>query len=101
MSWGQQHGSSESSALYVVFSSKVVALTTNLSLEATGKLVKLDELWQSSPIERDGMSKRDLDALGNLAIIVSFVQSFSASLKLPPASQSKRQLFIARAATQR
>lgn len=60
--------------------------------------MKLDELWQSSPIERDGMSERELDALGNLAIIVSFIQPLSASLKLPPANQTKRRLFIARAA---
>ncbi|MCJ1334504.1 hypothetical protein MMC10_011216 [Thelotrema lepadinum] len=71
--------------------------TTNL-LKATERIVKLDELWQSSPTERDDMSGRELDALGNLAIIVSFTRFLSSSLKLPPASQTKRRLFTARAA---
>ena len=59
---------------------------------------KLDDLWQSSPTDRDSFDEAEQDALGNLIIIVSFVQSLSASLKTPLATQAKRRLFVTRAA---
>ena len=71
--------------------------STNAS-KAADRIKKLDDLWQSSPTERDKFSEAELDALGNLAMIVSFIQSLSASLKMPPGSQAKRRLFTTRAA---
>ena len=71
--------------------------STNAS-KAADRIKKLDDLWQSSPTERDSFDEAELDALGNLIIIISFTQSLSASLKLPPPSQAKRRLFATRAA---
>ena len=69
---------------------------TNAS-KAADSIKKLDSLWLS-PTERDSFGEAELDALGNLIIIVSFIQSLSASLKLPRTSQAKRRLFVTRAA---
>ena len=71
--------------------------STNAS-KAADRIKKLDDIWQSSPTERDSFGEAELDALGNLIIIVSFIQSLSASLKTPPANQAKRKLFVTRAA---
>ena len=71
--------------------------STNAS-KAADRIKKLDDLWRSFPTERDSFGEAELDALDNLTIIVSFIQSLSASLKLPPTSQAKRRLFVTRAA---
>ncbi|RAK96493.1 uncharacterized protein BO80DRAFT_224788 [Aspergillus ibericus CBS 121593] len=49
---------------------------------------KLDDLQKASPIERNSMAQPEFEAFGDLAMTTSFMQTLSASLPMPPPSQS-------------
>ncbi|PSN64315.1 ipa protein [Corynespora cassiicola Philippines] len=57
-------------------------------------LQKLEDLHRAHPLEKDKMWEREFDALGELAIIVIFIQTLSSVLKLPPANPKKGQTFL-------
>ncbi|KAI1135554.1 hypothetical protein F5Y05DRAFT_394907 [Hypoxylon sp. FL0543] len=59
---------------------------------------KLDELHRSHPSEREVLGSRVADSLCDLAIIVSFIQSLSLSVAIPPINRKKRQFFASGAA---
>ncbi|OTA65726.1 hypothetical protein K449DRAFT_403217 [Hypoxylon sp. EC38] len=59
---------------------------------------KLDRLHNSHPSEREALEEREADSLCDLAIIVSFIQSLSLTIKLPTFSRKKGQNFVTGAA---
>ncbi|WYZ43697.1 hypothetical protein EsH8_VII_000133 [Colletotrichum jinshuiense] len=60
-------------------------------------LKKLSDLHQAHPSERENLTEREAQALGNLAVIVGFIQDLSPAVSMPPLSRKKGQLFISRA----
>lgn len=57
-------------------------------------LQKLEDLHRAHPLEQDKLSEWEYDSLGDLAIIVTFIQSFSSLFLLPAANHKKSQPFI-------
>ena len=66
--------------------------------KAPEKIKKLDDLWRLSTEKKDEFDEAVEDALGSLTIIVSFIQSLSASFKLPSARPANKSLFVNKAA---
>jgi hypothetical protein len=64
--------------------------------ESAEWITKLDSLHQAHPLEREKTTEPQLDALGNLAVIVTFMQSLATLLRLPAATHKKEQLFCSR-----
>ncbi|KAJ2969170.1 hypothetical protein NUW58_g10050 [Xylaria curta] len=61
-------------------------------------LKKLDELHRRHPSMRDALYEGEIDALGDLAIIVAFIQSLSMAIPMPAFSRRKGQRLVAGAA---
>jgi hypothetical protein len=57
-------------------------------------LQKLEDLHRAHPLEQDNLSEREYDSFGDLAIIVTFIQSLSSVEQLPAPNHKKSQLFI-------
>ncbi|KAI4702206.1 hypothetical protein J4E81_002568 [Alternaria sp. BMP 2799] len=57
-------------------------------------LQKLEDLHRAHPLERDNLSEREYDCLGDLAIIVTFIQSLSLVAQLPAPNHKKSQPFV-------
>jgi hypothetical protein len=57
-------------------------------------LQKLEDLHRAHPLERDNLSEREYDCLGDLAIIVTFIQTLSSVAQLPAPNHKKSQPFV-------
>jgi hypothetical protein len=57
-------------------------------------LQKLEDLHRAHPLERDNLSEREYDCLGDLAIIVTFIQALSSVAQLPAPNHKKSQPFV-------
>ncbi|EUC43584.1 hypothetical protein COCMIDRAFT_7017 [Bipolaris oryzae ATCC 44560] len=57
-------------------------------------LQKLADLHRAHPLEQDSLSEREYDSLGDLAIIVTFIQSLSSIMQLPTPNHKKKQPFV-------
>ena len=58
-------------------------------------LQKLEEFGHANPLEKDKLSDREHDSLGDLAVIVSFIQDLCSVEKLPAAKTKKdEQSFV-------
>ncbi|KAI8632889.1 hypothetical protein F5Y19DRAFT_419350 [Xylariaceae sp. FL1651] len=57
-------------------------------------LKKIDNIHNKHPSERDNLQEREVDALGDLAIIVSFVHSLSSAISMPTLNRKKGQRFV-------
>ena len=55
---------------------------------------KLEDLHRAHPLDKDEMTERELDSLGDLAVIVTLIQSLSSIVQLPVVSHKKGQLFV-------
>jgi hypothetical protein len=58
-------------------------------------LQQLEDLHRAHPLEQDKLSEREHDTLGDLAVIVTFIQSLSQVMQLPVANLKKSQPFVA------
>ncbi|GAW19630.1 hypothetical protein ANO14919_091180 [Xylariales sp. No.14919] len=61
-------------------------------------LTKLSELHSSHPGKRDDLHPGEIEALGDLAVIVAFIQSLSSTISMPAFNRKKGQQFVAGAA---
>ncbi|KAI8942788.1 hypothetical protein NX059_000831 [Plenodomus lindquistii] len=59
-------------------------------------LQKLEDLHRAHPLEKDKMYEREFSSLGDLAVIVTFLQSLSQVVKLPAANMTLRNSFLLR-----
>ncbi|KAI0097179.1 hypothetical protein GGR51DRAFT_541676 [Nemania sp. FL0031] len=66
--------------------------------KAVDLLTKLDELHSPAPQKRDDLREGVIDALGDLAVIVAFIQSLSPAISMPAFSRKKGQRFVTGAA---
>ncbi|KAJ8130369.1 hypothetical protein O1611_g3263 [Lasiodiplodia mahajangana] len=66
--------------------------------KAVDWLMKLDELQGKTPLKRDELQGGVIDALGDLAVVVAFIQSLSSAISMPAFSRKKGQRFITGAA---
>ncbi|XP_014553642.1 hypothetical protein COCVIDRAFT_107162 [Bipolaris victoriae FI3] len=66
---------------------------TNWS-NATQWLQKLADLHRAHPLEQDNLSEREYDSLGDLAMIITFIQSLSSVAQLPTPNHKKKQPFV-------
>jgi hypothetical protein len=57
-------------------------------------LQKLESLHRAHPLEQEKMTEQEFYALGELAIIVTFLQSLSSVAQLPTVSNKKGQMFV-------
>ncbi|KAG9185453.1 hypothetical protein G6011_07997 [Alternaria panax] len=57
-------------------------------------LQRLEDLHRAHPLEQDNLSEREYDTLGDLAIIVTFIQSLSSFAQLPAPNHKKSQPFV-------
>ncbi|KAF2786626.1 hypothetical protein K505DRAFT_330229 [Melanomma pulvis-pyrius CBS 109.77] len=57
-------------------------------------LQKLEDLHRAHPLEIDKMMEREFDSLGDLAVIVTFLQSLSSAVRLPATSRKNGHLFV-------
>ncbi|TGO47802.1 hypothetical protein BCON_0263g00130 [Botryotinia convoluta] len=57
---------------------------------------KLDDIYRLHPIERSEVHDGVLDAFGDLAVIVSFVENLSATVTLPPKNARRGQIYALR-----
>ena len=57
-------------------------------------LQKLTDLHRAHPLEQDNLSEREYDSLGDLAIIVNFVQSLASVTQLPAPNHKKSHPFV-------
>jgi hypothetical protein len=64
--------------------------------KATQWLQKLEDLHRAHPLEMEKMQEREFDSLGDLAVIVTFIQSLSTVVQLPTLSRKKGQSFVSR-----
>ncbi|KAH5300068.1 hypothetical protein HBI24_111710 [Parastagonospora nodorum] len=55
---------------------------------------QLEDLHRAHPLEQDKLSEREHDTLGDLAVIVTFIQSLSQLVQLPVANLKKSQPFV-------
>jgi hypothetical protein len=56
-------------------------------------ITKLSELHESHPRERETLEDREADSLGNLAMIIGFVQELSSIVPIPCFSNNKGRMF--------
>ncbi|KAL7786230.1 hypothetical protein V8C37DRAFT_392628 [Trichoderma ceciliae] len=68
---------------------------TNAS-KAVEWIKKLSDLYESHPIDREGLQERVIDALGDLIVITAFIQDLSPVISMPALSRKKGQLFVSR-----
>jgi hypothetical protein len=59
-------------------------------------LQKLEDLHRAHPLETEKISDRESDSLGELAVIVTFIQSLSSVAALPQPSNKKGDMFVSR-----
>ncbi|KAJ4365871.1 hypothetical protein N0V83_008493 [Neocucurbitaria cava] len=64
--------------------------------KASQWLQKLEDLHRAHPLEKDKMFGGEYDSLGDLVGIVTFIQSLSSVVQLPPVAQKAGQLFVSR-----
>ncbi|CAI7609727.1 unnamed protein product [Penicillium palitans] len=64
---------------------------------ATACITKLGEYHKSHPQEREELEDREADALGDLAIIIGFIQDLSSVIPIPSFSNNKGQMFASKA----
>ena len=64
--------------------------------KSTQWLQKIEDLHRAHPLEKENMTEREFDSLGNLAIIVTFNQSLSSVVPLPAISRKQEQLFMSK-----
>jgi hypothetical protein len=64
--------------------------------EAGDWLRKLAEFNESHPAVRDRMEEREMEALGDLAVVVGFIHDLSPAISMPSLSRKKGQMFVAR-----
>ncbi|KAF2843912.1 hypothetical protein T440DRAFT_512456 [Plenodomus tracheiphilus IPT5] len=57
-------------------------------------LQKLQDLHRAHPLEIDKMSEREFNSIGELAVIVSFIQALSLVTHLPEVDQSKGRVQV-------
>ncbi|KAF2442392.1 ipa protein [Karstenula rhodostoma CBS 690.94] len=57
-------------------------------------LQKLEDLHRAHPLEKDKMDEREFNALGELAVVVTFIRSLSSAVPLPALNSKKGQSFI-------
>lgn len=57
---------------------------------------KLGELHRAHPEERENLQEREADSLGDLAIIIGFIQDLAPVIAMPSFSNNKGQAFISR-----
>ncbi|KGO54812.1 hypothetical protein PEX2_090650 [Penicillium expansum] len=60
---------------------------------ATTWIKKLSELHETHPREREKLEEREADSLGDLAIIIGFIQDLSSVIPIPSFSNNKGQMF--------
>ncbi|CAG8886281.1 unnamed protein product [Penicillium egyptiacum] len=63
---------------------------------ATPWIKKLGELYQTHPREREKLEDREADSLGDLAMIIGFVQELSSMIPIPSFSNNKGQMFASK-----
>ncbi|CAI7610485.1 unnamed protein product [Penicillium glandicola] len=63
---------------------------------ATTWIKKLSELHESHPQEREKLEDREADSLGDLAIIVGFIQELASVIPIPSFSNNKGQIFASK-----
>lgn len=56
----------------------------------------MGELHQAHPEEREKLAEREIDSLGDLAIIIGFAQDLASIVPMPTFSTSKGQAFVSR-----
>lgn len=61
--------------------------------KASEWLQKLEDLHRAHPLEKEKMEEREFNALGDLALIVTFIQALSSVVPLPALSNKKGQYF--------
>jgi hypothetical protein len=64
------------------------------SAAAVQWLQKLEDLHRAHPLEQDNLSEREYNTLGELAIIVTFIQSLSSVAQLPAPNHKKSHSFV-------
>lgn len=57
---------------------------------------KLSDLHEAHPTEREKLGEREADALGDLAVIIEFIQDLSPVISMPSLSRKKGQMFVSR-----
>lgn len=55
---------------------------------------KLSDLYMSRPIERETLQEREIDALGDLIVITTFIQELSTVISIPALSRKQGQIFV-------
>ncbi|KAK3898348.1 ipa protein [Staphylotrichum tortipilum] len=64
--------------------------------DATDWLKKLAEFNESHPAVRDRIEEREVGALNDLIVVVSFVQDLAPAISMPSLSRKKGQMFVSR-----
>lgn len=59
--------------------------------QAVEWIQKLEDLHRAHPLEKDKLTERELDSLSDLAIIVTFTQTLSSLVNLPPVTNKKQR----------
>ncbi|KAF6811521.1 hypothetical protein CSOJ01_05654 [Colletotrichum sojae] len=67
------------------------------AIKVVDLIKKLSELHQAHPAEREKLTEREAKSLGDLAVIVAFIQDLSPAVSMPSLSRKKGQLFVSRA----
>ncbi|KAF2633278.1 ipa protein [Macroventuria anomochaeta] len=57
-------------------------------------LQKLEDFHRAHPLEKDKMAEREFSSLGDLAVIVTFLQSLSQVEQLPAANKKQKHSFL-------
>jgi hypothetical protein len=57
-------------------------------------LQKLQDLHRAHPLEIENMSEREFDSIGELAVIVTFIQTLSLVAQVPEVDQKKGRFFV-------
>ncbi|KAF9870188.1 ipa protein [Colletotrichum karsti] len=65
--------------------------------KAVDWLKKLGEMYENIPLEREKFPEEVVDVLGDVAIIVIFIQDATLATSMPPLSRKKGQFFVSRA----
>ncbi|KAI1122715.1 hypothetical protein F5Y10DRAFT_286879 [Nemania abortiva] len=66
--------------------------------KAVDWLTQLDELHSKTPKKRDDLCEGEINAVGDLAVIVAFIQSLTPAISMPAFSRKKGQRFVTGAA---
>jgi len=64
--------------------------------KSTQWLQKIEDLHRAYPLEKEKMREREFDSLGDLAIIVTFIQSLSSVVPLPAINRKREQLLVSK-----